>query len=84
MKQPELNATLGAYWGGRVAARRAELGLTQAKFASVVGTSQQTISRIEKGEIIPHDKMKLRIAQRTGSKVDVLFAWPDNLAPVGA
>lgn len=79
-----MTATLGKHWGARVKARRLELGLTQAKFASVVEVEQQTISKIELGEMIPHDKMKLRIAQRTGSKVDVLFAWPDNLAPVGA
>ena len=78
MKQPEVTATLGAYWGDKVKARRVSLGLTQTQFAKVVGVEQQTISKIELGEMIPHDKLKLRIAKRTGTKVAELFAWPDT------
>lgn len=84
MKQPIVTATLGSFWGARVAARRADLGLTQTQFAEVVGTTQQTISKIEKGEMIPHDKLKVTIAQRTGTKVDELFAWPEGPIDFGA
>lgn len=84
MNQPEVTTTLGAYWGARVRERRLELGLSQTKFAEVVDVEQQTISKIELGQMIPHDKLKLKIAQRTGTKVGTLFAWPDNLASVGA
>lgn len=76
MKQPGVTTSLGALWGERVGQRRADLGLTQARFAEVVGVTQQTISKIEKGEMIPHDILKVRIAQCTGTRVDVLFAWP--------
>lgn len=83
MKQPTVTATLGAYWGGKVAARRADLGLTQTQFADVVGVTQQTISKIENGEMIPHDKLKVTIAQRTGTQVAELFAWPEGPLDLG-
>lgn len=83
MNQPATTVSLGRIWGARVAQRRADLGLTQSQFADVVGVAQQTISKIELGEILPHDKLKVRIAQRTGSLVTVLFAWPDGPIHLG-
>jgi len=83
MKQPTVTATLGAYWGARVAARRADLGLTQTQFADVVGVTQQTISKIENGGMIPHDKLKVTIAQKTGTRVADLFAWPEGPIDLG-
>ena len=76
MNQPAVVNTLGRHWGAQLSKRRLDLTLTQAELAEVVGVAQQTISKIEKGEIIPHDKLKLRIAQRTGSNVQTLWAWP--------
>lgn len=83
MKQPEVTSTLGVYWGDRVRARRLEMGLTQTQFADVCDVEQQTISKIELGQMIPHDKLKLKIAQRTGSDVAALFAWPDAQVRLG-
>lgn len=82
MKQPTATTTLGEHWGERVAQRRNDLGLSQAQLADLCGITQQTVSKIEKGVMIPHDKLKLRIAQRTGIRPELLFPWPENLAGV--
>jgi DNA-binding XRE family transcriptional regulator len=76
--------TLGDLWGDRVKKRRAELGLSQTMFARLVGTTQQTISRIENGTLVPHDRMKVQIAQSCGSSVAEMFAWPEGRLNVEA
>ena len=78
MQQPVMSVPLGKHWGDRVAALRADLGLSQQQLADICGITQQTVSKIETGRTIPHDKMKLLIAQRTGQRVGVLFAWPEQ------
>lgn len=72
--------TLGQTWGEKVAARRQQLGLSQQQLADLCETTQQTISKIETGAILPRDRLKVTIAARLGTTVAQLFAWPDDLA----
>lgn len=59
-----------------MAERREKLNRSQAFLAEMVGVRQQTISAIERGGIIPSDKLKLRIAGCLGTTPTDLFAWP--------
>ena len=72
--------SLGAIWGDAVAERRKLLGLSQQTLADLCGTTQQTISKIELGEIIPRDRLKVTIANRLGVPLSALFAWPELAA----
>jgi DNA-binding XRE family transcriptional regulator len=51
------------------ARRRARL--SQAELASLMGTSQSTIARLESGQTLPSTKTLLRYAKATGSKIHV-------------
>ena len=53
---------LFAQIAGQVAARRAQLGLSQAELASRVGTTQSAIARLEAGGRPPRIDTLLRIA----------------------
>lgn len=68
---------LVAIWGERVAARREELKLTQAQLADLCDVSQQTISKIERGEIEPGAWLKISLTTRLGhgDRVEKLFPW---------
>lgn len=67
---------LGSYWGQRVAERRQALGLTQADLATLCGITQQAVSRIENGKVVPLDRLKVVIAHRLGTTPQDIFAWP--------
>ncbi|HVM16213.1 MAG TPA: helix-turn-helix transcriptional regulator [Gaiellaceae bacterium] len=54
---------LFAQIAGRVAERRAELGLSQAQLAMLTGTTQSAIARLEKGGRPPRIDTLLRIAE---------------------
>lgn len=81
MPQPTTTATLGDIWGERVAARRTEIGLKQAQLAELCDVTQQTISKIESGAMVPRDSLKLVIAAKLGTTPDALFAWPKGIRP---
>jgi len=68
--------TLAKEWGSRVRARRIALGLGQAQVAELVGTTIQTISKLERGEIVARDYLKIALAVRLHAEVDELFPWP--------
>lgn len=69
---------LGETWGRNVARRRSELGFTQAELAERCGrVTQQTISKIERGVILPRDSLKLLIAIHLQSHPAELFGWPE-------
>lgn len=78
MRQPVIQTTLAKHWGSSVAKRRRQLGLSQAGLAELCDVTQQAISKIEAGESIPHDRLKLVIANRMGINPAELFAWPDR------
>lgn len=66
-------------WGARVAQARRSLHLSQVALARSCGVSQQTISKVEHGEICPHDKLKLRLAAALDLPPAALFPWPVRL-----
>lgn len=63
-------------WGARVRARRALLGLNQRELAALVGVPIQTISKIERGDIMPRDYLKAALALYLACEVNDLFPWP--------
>jgi predicted transcriptional regulator len=50
---------------------RLRAGLSQAKLAARMGTSQSTIARLENGHTLPSTKTLLRYAEAIGSKFQV-------------
>jgi predicted transcriptional regulator len=54
---------LFAQIAGRVAERRAELGLSQRELAALCGTTQSAIARLERGGRPPRIDTLLRIAE---------------------
>ncbi|MBI2710468.1 MAG: helix-turn-helix transcriptional regulator [Actinobacteria bacterium] len=66
---------VAAAWGERVADARRARRLSQADLAERAGVSQQTISKLERGRLCPHDRLKLRLAQALGIAPHELWAW---------
>lgn len=63
-------------WGARVARARRDLGLSQSELAQASAVTQQTISKVERGTVCPHDSLKLRLAVALGQPPALLFPWP--------
>lgn len=59
-----------------MAERRTALGFSQAQLAELCDVTQQTISKIEAGGMIPHDRLKAVIADRLMVEPAALFTWP--------
>lgn len=78
MRQPAVVDSLAKRWGNAIAERRRALGFTQVQLAELCEITQQTVSQIECGRSIPHDRLKLVLANRMGIDPNVLFAWPDR------
>lgn len=72
--------SLGEFWGRRVAERREALGLTQAQLADLCNVTQQSISRIESGAVIPRDSLKMTLSSQLGTNPGELFVWPARSA----
>lgn len=68
--------------GKLVQKRRREVDMSQEELADAVGTTQQTISRVEAGVFEPRDYLKGRIASELGVKVRVLFPHVDEVGEV--
>lgn len=60
--------------GGSVARARKEAGLTQVQLAALASIQQAEISRIERGHANPTVSTLARIAQATGSRLDLVAA----------
>lgn len=73
-----LSKELGGFWGKRVAAERDKRGWSQAFLATAVRATQQTISSIEAGDLVPRDHLKVRIAFAFGMNPSDLFEWPES------
>jgi predicted transcriptional regulator len=50
---------------------RLRAGLSQVELASLMGTSQSAIARLESGQTLPSTKTLIRFAEATGSKIQV-------------
>lgn len=68
-------------WGDFLRYARHHRGLSQEALAVAAGTSQQTVSKIESGDLCPHDKLKARLAEALDVPAGVLFPWPPRLSP---
>jgi putative transcriptional regulator len=62
----------------RVKAARVAAGLTQARLATDVGVSRQTVIALEAGNYAPSVYLALRIAAVLNTTVEALFAVPDE------
>lgn len=76
VRQPTVVQTLGQRWGKAVAERRASVDFSQTQLAELCGVTQQTISKIEAGAMIPHDRLKAVIANHLLIEPSDLFRWP--------
>lgn len=75
-RQPIVVRTLAGQWGAEVATRRRLVGFTQRQLAELCRVEQQTISKIESGQMIPLDRLKVEIARNLGTTPQALFNWP--------
>jgi len=62
----------------RIKELRIEHGLGQAALANFVGSSQQTISRIENGKCVPPLDLIVNIAQHFKVTVDYILCMSDT------
>ena len=62
--------------GTRIATRRTELGWNRATLATLVGTTEATIHRIESGAVSPRDYLKMAIAAALAVPVEQLWPYP--------
>lgn len=63
-------------WGARLREARRARGLTQPQLAAMAGVAQQSVSKMERGESCPHDRVKLQLARALGVNPGTLFPWP--------
>jgi transcriptional regulator with XRE-family HTH domain len=72
----------GSNLGGLLAARRQELGLSQAELARRVGVNKSTILRLERGHIVtPSPATCARLARALQLPVSALTIWAGHRLP---
>lgn len=62
--------------GERVRARRLAIGIHGHQLAGLVGCTVQTISKVERGEIVPRDYLKAALSVALCVEVEELWPWP--------
>lgn len=62
----------------RLKEQRTAAGLTQAELAEAVGVSRKTVNTVENGVFVPSTELALRLARALGTRVEDLFALPDD------
>jgi transcriptional regulator with XRE-family HTH domain len=67
-------------WGDGVKALRGLYGMTQTDLATVAGTTQTTISRIENGSHEISDALRVRIARALHTDPHALFPYREGVA----
>lgn len=65
-----------AAWGQNVRARRKAAGLTLEHVAQLADTTPQTVHKVERGQIIPRDDLRLALALALFCEVADLFPAP--------
>lgn len=63
-------------WGALVVEARHRRRLSQCALAEAAGVTQQSISKVESGDICPHDRLKVRLAAALDVSTSELFPWP--------
>lgn len=70
----------GSEWaesnGKRIAERREELGHTKNELAVKLGVTVPTLHRVERGELIPRDYLRLALSHVLGLPLGELFPMP--------
>lgn len=64
------------HWGSNVRLRRLELGLTLDELAGMADTTPQTVFKVERGEIVARDNLRLALAFALGRESADLFPLP--------
>lgn len=67
-------------WGTAVKARRKHLGMTLEDVAGAAGTTPQTVHKVETGEIVARDHLRLGIAFALACEPAELFPVPTRAA----
>lgn len=67
---------LASQWGESVLKARHSRKMTQRALADRAGLTQQTVSKVEAGKLLPSERSKFRLAQALDTSVAVLFEWP--------
>ncbi|MBE5946924.1 MAG: helix-turn-helix transcriptional regulator [Lachnospiraceae bacterium] len=57
---------------------RARLGVNQQEMGSLVNTSRQTISQIERGDYSPSVTLALKIARVCDARVEDIFEYEED------
>jgi putative molybdopterin biosynthesis protein len=70
---PEIETNLGQL--------RQKRGYSAIQLAQITGVSRQTIYAIEAGTYVPNTTVALRLARALGTKVEAIFALPDEGPP---
>ncbi|MCC6419176.1 MAG: helix-turn-helix domain-containing protein [Gemmataceae bacterium] len=76
LDRPEYRESVANIWGDRVREAREDLGLTQVDLARLAEVTQQSVSLIEKGKVLPRDGLKRTLARVLGKAPNELFEWP--------
>jgi transcriptional regulator with XRE-family HTH domain len=76
MRQLTVVQRLGVSWGRQIRRRREALGISQRELAERCDVTQQTISRIEIGAVLPRDALKIELARQLDCSPRNLFPWP--------
>lgn len=71
------SASLAERWGRTIETKRREQQMSQWELADLAHTSQQTISRIERGAQGVTDTLKVRIAKAFGMSAGDLFTYDE-------
>lgn len=64
------------HWGSNLRLRRLELKLTLDQVATLADTTPQTVFKVERGEIVARDNLRLSLAFAVGKEVGDLFPLP--------
>lgn len=76
----KMSMTAGSKWavavGARVAARRTDLSLTVRQVATVIDVPVQTIYRVESGDLVARDYLRLALGHALVCDSAELFAMP--------
>ena len=64
--------------GNRLRALRESIGISQAKFADVIGSTQSSINRYENGQATPTVELLRKYADYFDVSMDYIFARTDN------
>ena len=70
--------TLAQRWGLKIVELRGDRDISQVDLAAAAGTTQQTISRVERGEQVPSDGMRIRLAKALDVYVTELFRYDEE------